>query len=53
MIENPDKYLQTFIAYGVDEVVVHFRSLFGGELSDEGAREARAPRELSKDIRKM
>jgi pentose-5-phosphate-3-epimerase len=41
MVENPDKYLQTFIAYGVDEVVMHFRSLFFGTGDNKGAAESK------------
>ncbi len=27
MVENPEKYIESFVAYGIDEVVVHYRSL--------------------------
>ena len=27
MVENPMQYIESFVAYGVDEVIVHFRSL--------------------------
>ena len=27
MCENPEKYLQTIVAYGIDEIIIHFRSL--------------------------
>lgn len=27
MVENPDQYLETFVAYGVDEAIIHFRSI--------------------------
>jgi pentose-5-phosphate-3-epimerase len=27
MVEHPEKYLETFAAYGVDEVVIHYRSI--------------------------
>lgn len=26
MVEHPEKYIETFVLYGVDEVVIHFRS---------------------------
>jgi pentose-5-phosphate-3-epimerase len=31
MVKSPEKYIQTFVAYGVDEVVVHFRSVTSGD----------------------
>lgn len=27
MCENPQKYIETFVLYGIDEVVIHFRSI--------------------------
>jgi ribulose-phosphate 3-epimerase len=27
MCENPQKYIETFVAYGIDEIIVHFRSI--------------------------
>lgn len=27
MVENPEKYIESFLVYGVDEVIIHYRSL--------------------------
>ena len=27
MVENPEKYIESFVAYGVDEIIIHFRTL--------------------------
>jgi len=27
MVENPEKYIESFLVYGIDEVIIHYRSL--------------------------
>ena len=44
MCLNPEKYIETLVAYGFDEVIVHFRSLTPPHLPFTG--EEQAPRDL-------